>query len=91
MDPICEIFFDLVAFQCWWDCLQDEMYWWGAFDMVRRLFQTSVVVLVRIVDSRYDAVYMVLVSFVSFGLLVSHKARLGVANLNDKYKLHIAS
>ena len=47
------------------------MYWWGAFDVIRRLFQTSVIVLVRIVDSRYDTVYAVLVSFLSFGLQVS--------------------
>jgi hypothetical protein len=49
------------------------MYWWGIFDIIRRLFQTSVVVLVRIVDSRYDTVYAVLVSFVSVVLQVSAK------------------
>ena len=55
---------------------QDNMYWWGTFDMIRRLFQTSVIVLVRIVDDRYDTVYAVLVSFFS-GLLqvISHKGK----------------
>ena len=49
------------------------MYWWGIFDIIRRLFQTSVIVLVRIVDSRYDTVYAVLVAFVSGMLQVSAK------------------
>ena len=49
------------------------MYWWGIFDIIRKLFQTSVIVLVRIVDSRYDTVYAVLVAFASFGLQVSAK------------------
>jgi hypothetical protein len=37
--------------------------WWQVWEIYRRLFQVSFVVLVRIVDDRFDLVYSLSVSF----------------------------
>ncbi|KAK3277457.1 hypothetical protein CYMTET_14540 [Cymbomonas tetramitiformis] len=41
---------------------QPKFYYWMGYDMLVRLFQTSMVVLVRMANERYDLVYMLLVT-----------------------------
>ena len=40
---------------------EDRYYFWGTVEILRKLFQTSFVVLVRIVDKRFDLLYTLLV------------------------------
>jgi hypothetical protein len=42
---------------------EDWYYFWGTVEILWKLFQTSFLVLVRIVDKRFDLLYMLLVSY----------------------------
>jgi len=42
---------------------EDRYYFWGTVEILRKLFQTSFVVIIQIVDVRFDLLYSLLVSY----------------------------
>jgi hypothetical protein len=48
--------------------VQDNYYYWASYETLRRLALTSLVVVVKIIDTDFSVLYAVLVSFMSVGV-----------------------
>jgi hypothetical protein len=47
---------------------EDQYYYWGTVEILRKLFQTSFVVIIRIVDERFDLLYTLTVNVIAITL-----------------------
>ncbi|KAK3268866.1 hypothetical protein CYMTET_22655 [Cymbomonas tetramitiformis] len=45
-------------------CYKPELYWWGCYDMFRRVFQTSVVVIIQLMDTELDLLYALTIAII---------------------------
>ncbi|KAK3276518.1 hypothetical protein CYMTET_15410, partial [Cymbomonas tetramitiformis] len=60
---------------------RDRFFFWAAYDMVRKLAQTSVVLLVQEVDDQYDLLYSACLTTIA----------LAIHAQNQPYKLHLVN